>query len=282
MAAQESNKVLSAWETSSQYWNKHQTRIEQMFAPITRALIETAQIQPGQHVLDIGGGTGQPALTIAQHVAEQGSVAYTDPSKGMVQTARDEAARRQLTNIKFYQAPAESLPFPSDMFDVAVGRLSVMFVPNVPAGLREVLRVLKPGGRISMLVWSDREANPFFQIISDILNRYVPAEPEDEDAPAAFRFARRGKLASLMGEAGATSISETIVPFQIEAPISVEEFWELRTEMSDTFRGKLATVEPNQIAKMKDETINAVGDYFIRGTMSFPAQVLIVSGSKGE
>lgn len=280
MDENDADEVLAAWETSSQYWTKHQARIEQMFAPLTSALIEAAQIGPGQAVLDIGGGSGDPSLTIAPLVGATGSVTYTDPSSGMVSAARDEATRRNLPNIHFHQAPAQQLPFSDNSFDVAVGRLSIMFVPDVLAGLREIVRVTKPGGRLSFLVWSERDANPFFTVISDVLNEFVPAEPEDEDAPAAFRFARTGKLATLMHEAGAISVTEQVVRFQIEAAIDVDEFWELRTEMSDTFRGKLALLNPSQIADVKAATAKAVAGYFKDGGMSFPAQARVVSGDK--
>src|SRR6266508_2389197 len=97
MANETANEVLAAWETSSQYWNKHQALIESMFAPLSRALIEDAHIVSGQTVLDVGGGSGEPSLTIAAIVGESGRVSYTDPAAGMVRAARAEAARRGLT-----------------------------------------------------------------------------------------------------------------------------------------------------------------------------------------
>ena len=84
MTAENASEVLATWETSSQYWNKHQTLIEQMYAPLSRTLIEEAGIVEGKSVLDIGGGSGEPSLTIASVVGSSGSVTYTDPAAGMV------------------------------------------------------------------------------------------------------------------------------------------------------------------------------------------------------
>ena len=170
----DANEILAAWEESSHYWRKHQAHIERMFAPLNSALIDAAQIRRGEHVLDIGGGTGQPSLSIAAIVGNEGSVTYTDPSAGMVETAREEAKHRGLTNIQFHKAPAEALPFENNTFDVAVGRLSVMFFPNVAAGLNEITRVVKRGGRVSFLVWSSKEANPFFSSVTEVLDRFIP------------------------------------------------------------------------------------------------------------
>ena len=280
MTTEKASDVLAAWETSSQYWSKHQALIEQMYAPLSRALIEEAGIVSGQAVLDIGGGSGEPSFTIAPVVGNSGSVTFTDPAAGMVRAAQAEAKLRKLRNIKFHQCPAEQLPFAEGSFDVAVSRMSAMFFPDVLAGLREILRVVKPNAPVSFLVWADKDVNPFFNVVTEILDRFVQADPEEEDAPTAFRFAAPGKLRNLLQEAGATSVTERTFEFSIEAPITVEQFWELRTEMSDTFRNKLARLVPDQIGAIKYTVQKKVGSYFKTGGMVFPGQVLLVTGRK--
>lgn len=282
MGSENPNEVLAAWETSAQYWNKHQALIEKMFAPLSRVLIEEAGIGPGHTVLDVGGGSGEPSFTIASVVGELGSVVYTDPAAGMVKAARAEAERRGLNNIRFQQCAAEKLPFADNSFDVVVSRLSAMFFADLSAALGETLRVVRPGGAVSFLVWAEREANPFFSVVTEILDRFVPAEPEEEDAPGAFRFAAAGKLAGLLKGAGATSVTERKFPFLIEAPITVDQFWQLRTEMSDTFRKKLARLVPDQVAAIRYTVQKKVGSFFKSGAMSFPGKVLIVSGKKQD
>jgi ubiquinone/menaquinone biosynthesis C-methylase UbiE len=274
----DANEILAAWEESSHYWQKHQAAIERMFAPLNSALIDAAQIRRGEHVLDIGGGTGQPSLSIAPIVGNDGSVTYTDPSAGMVETAREEAKQRGLTNVQFHKAAAEVLPFENNTFDVAVGRLSVMFFPNVAAGLNEITRVVKRGGRVSFLVWGAKEANPFFTGVTEVLDRFIAPELEDEDAPGAFRFANPGKLSKLFADAGLTQIEERPLPFRIAGTIKPEQFWELRSEMSDSLRAKLATLTREQKSAVKNEVETAVAEYFESGEMNFPAQALIVSG----
>src|SRR5580765_8378810 len=127
MIPEEHDKALDAWQDSARYWDKYRALIAQMFAPLTSGLVEEARIGIGQKVLDIGGGSGEPSLTISEIVGPTGSVMYTDPVAGMVETAQAEASRRGLTNIDFRQCSADNLPFPDGSFDVAVGRLSAMF-----------------------------------------------------------------------------------------------------------------------------------------------------------
>src|SRR6267378_6381894 len=94
MNPKEQNKALDAWKASARYWAKYRVLIAEMFAPLTSGLVEEARIGIGQKVLDIGGGSGEPSLTISRIVGPTGSVAYTDPVPGMLESAQAEATRR--------------------------------------------------------------------------------------------------------------------------------------------------------------------------------------------
>src|SRR6266705_2364374 len=280
MIPEEQKKVLDAWQTSARYWEKHRALITRMFAPLTSALVEEARITIGQKVLDIGGGSGEPSLTISSIVGPTGSVMYTDPVSGMVETAQAEAGRRGLTNIHFRQCSADDLPFADRTFDVAVGRLSAMFFADPVAAVREALRVILEDGYVSFVVWGPKEVNPFFSTVTDVIDRFVEFPPEDPDAPDAFRFAVPGKLAGILENAEAKNVTERRLNFEIKAAISFEQFWQLRTEMSETLRTKMAGLAPAELPIIKQVVADAARRYFESGTMSFPAEALIVSGKK--
>ena len=280
MTPEEQNKALDSWQTSARYWDKYRVLIEQMFAPLTSGLIEEARIGIGQTVLDIGGGSGEPSLTISSIVGPTGSVMYTDPAAGMVESAQAEAHRRGLTNIRFRQCSADDLPFLDRTFDVAVGRLSAMFFVDPVKAVREALRVILEGGYVSFVVWGPKEANPFFSVIADVIDRFVEGPPEDSGARDVFRFAVPGELAGIVQQAGAKNVVERRLDFQIEAAVSFEQFWQLRTEMSGTLREKMARLAPAQLPTVEQAVADAVRRYFVSGTMNFPAEALIVSGRK--
>ena len=276
----QASKRLDAWQASARYWDKYRALIARMFAPLTSALIEEARIGVGQKVLDIGGGGGEPSLTISKVVGPTGSVMYTDPVGGMVETAQAEAVRRALTNIQFKECSADDLPFADRTFDAAVGRLSAMFFVDPIVGLREALRVIGNAGIVSFAVWGPKEANPFFSTVNDVADRFVKPPQEDPDAPDAFRFAASGKLAGILETAGAENVIERQLNFQIEAPISFDQFWQLRTEMSESLRRTMAGVTSAQLPAIKQAAADAAGKYFASGQVSFPAQAFIVSGGK--
>jgi ubiquinone/menaquinone biosynthesis C-methylase UbiE len=250
-----------------------------MFAPLTSGLVEDARIGIGQKVLDIGGGGGEPSLTISGIVGPTGSVMYTDPAAGMVETAQAEAARRGLTNIQFTQCSADDLPFADNTFDVAVSRLSAMFFAEPLTGVRETLRVIVEDGAVSFVVWGAGEANPFFSTVTDVIDRVVESPEPDPDAPDPFRFAVPGELAGILTNAGAENVVERQLNFEIEAAISFEQFWQLRTEMSESLRKKIAGFASAKLPTIKQAAANAAQRYFVSGKMSFPAQALIVSGT---
>lgn len=274
--------TLREWSETARYWTRHRHTIRTMFAPLTSALIEQAGIVPGQSVLDVAGGAGEPSLTIAETVGPQGSVMCTDPIAEMIAAAEPDARDRGLTNVQFRQCPADSLPFANDVFDVAVSRLGVMFFPDPLAGLSEMLRVTKPGGRVALAVWHKSELNPFCNVISDVVSRHVASPPADPDAPGAFRFAEPGKLAGILKNAGATDVVERVFKFDLIAPISPEAFWTLRSETSETLRSKLRNLSGEQRREIGDEVKEAVREFFPDGQMNFPTQMIIVTGIKPE
>jgi ubiquinone/menaquinone biosynthesis C-methylase UbiE len=280
MIPEEQNKLLDGWQTSARYWNKYRTLIAQIFAPLTSALVEEARIATGQNVLDIGGGSGEPSLTISSIVGSTGSVTYTDPVTGMVEAAQAEAARRHLTNMRFRQCSADPLPFRDRTFDAAIGRLSAMFFADPASAMREALRVILERGHVSFVVWGAKEANPFFLIITEVIDRHLQGPQEDADASDAFRFADPGKLGGILEKAGAKNVIERKLNFKIEAPIAFEQFWHLRTEMSGSLREKMARLTPDKIPVIKHSVADVARRFFMSGRMSFPAQAFIVTGRK--
>jgi ubiquinone/menaquinone biosynthesis C-methylase UbiE len=251
-----------------------------MFAPITHALIEAGAIREGHTVLDVAGGAGEPSITLSSVVGVSGSVICTDAVSQMVATSRLEARNRGRTNIEFGQCLAESLPFPTDRFDAVVCRLGVMLFPDPAAAIDEALRVVKSGGRVSYAVWSNRESNPFFHLVMNIVSRYIESPPEDPDAPGAFRFTERGKLARMLVDAGAIDVTERPLDFELNAPLTPREFWSLRVELSDTLRAKAAQLSREQLLRIERGIEEAGRPFFASGQMRFPAQVLIVTGRR--
>ena len=250
-----------------------------MWAPVTDALIAAAGIAEGQSVLDVATGPGDPALTLAPIVGPDGLVIGIDPVPAMIAAARREAARLNFTNTQFEVASADELPFSDATFHAAISRFGVMFFPSPLDGIREMLRVLKPEGKLALAAWHLPAGNPFFRVVENILDRYIAPAPSDPDAPNSFRFATPGKLLSILTEAGVANPTEQLLRFDMAVPVALDDFWTLRCEMSDKLRGLLATLSARQRAEVKRQTLAAAGAFQTSAGLTFPTEVLILSGT---
>jgi SAM-dependent methyltransferase len=251
-----------------------------MFAPVTQALVEDARIGSRHAVLDIATGPGEPALSVAGLVGPEGKVVGIDPVPEMVAAARRAADHLGFGNAQFEVAFADHLPFRADTFDAVVSRFGAMFFPSPADAVREMLRVLKPGRKLALAVWHFAETNPYLDTPSRVIERYVDSPPPEPDALDTFRFASPGKLRDVLTEAGAIAPAERLLQFTMQVPISVEDSWTLRCEMSEKLREKIAVLSREQATEVKGRVLEAFREYSTDRGMSFPAEVLIASGTK--
>jgi SAM-dependent methyltransferase len=273
---------INRWSGSAPYWEKHREIIRKMFAPVTQSLAEDAEISGRQTVLDIATGPGEPALSIASLVGPEGKVFGIDLIPEMVAAARREASRLRLENVTFDVASADELPFAPDTFDAVLSRFGVMFFPSPMDAIREMLRVLKPGRKLALAVWHFADRNPFHCSLSRVVDRFIDPSPVAPDAPDAFRFATPGKLMDICAQAGVEAPVERVMKFRIDAPVPVEAFWALRLEMSEKLREKIARLPTDQMAEVHRLAVESLSEYSTDLGLSFPAEVLIVSGVKGR
>jgi hypothetical protein len=156
-----------------------------------------------------------------------------------------------------------------------------MFFPSPSDGIREMLRVLKPAKKAAFAVWHFAENNPFHYVLSRIVDEFVESPPLPPDAPDAFRFAEPGKLQRLLIQSGASeSASERLLRFSIRIPVSLEDFWTLRCEMSEKLREQLASLSEDQLRDLKRRAVDAFSVYSTASGIQFPAEVLIVTARK--
>jgi ubiquinone/menaquinone biosynthesis C-methylase UbiE len=127
---------------------------------------DAARVGPGHHVLDVGCGTGVLALEAARRVGDRGRVVGLDVNDGML-----AVARRKAPHLDWRHGAAESLPFEPGAFDAVISQFALMFFQDRPAALREMLRVLRPGGRLAVAVWDVLERTPGYAAVTALLDR---------------------------------------------------------------------------------------------------------------
>ena len=170
-----------------------------MGQPVTDALVEYAQPQPGMRVLDLASGTGEPAISLAMRVGAQGHVTALDLSADLLQIATERAQARGLQNFSTQQADAHSLPFPDNSFDLATSRFGVMFFRDPSLAFEELRRVLRPKARACFLAWGSFE-QPYWQTMMGVVHRHVGGPLLQPGGPDPFRFAEPGSLSEILAQ----------------------------------------------------------------------------------
>ena len=168
-----------------------------LFAPWAPRVAEAARLAPGQRVLDVACGTGVLAREALARTAPGGAVTGLDPNAGMLAVARALAPA-----IDWRQGVAESLPFPPGSFDAVVSQFGLMFFDDRAKALREMLRVLRPAGRLAVAVWDALEHVPAYAALVAVLERVAGAAAADA-LRAPFALGRREGLVALCRAVGA-------------------------------------------------------------------------------
>ena len=177
------------WNNLSSGWDRWYELFESGAAPVTRTLLERAGVDEGHRVLDIGSGTGQPALTVAEVVGSKGSVVGVDQAGDMLEIARRRAAELDLANTEFLEQDAESLGFEDASFDAVVSRFTLMFLPGVDGVLRTAHRLLRPGGALTASVWGPPPAVPILSQAFGIVAARLELPPPPPGVPGPFSMA---------------------------------------------------------------------------------------------
>jgi len=149
------------WNTDGAAWRRWNPTLDRWYGGATRQMLDLARLQPGQRVLDIAAGAGEPAVRAAERVGAAGDVLATDISEGIVALAAQVARERGLGQIETRAMDGETLDLPDESFDAVLCRLGLMYMPRPVTALKDWRRVLKAGGRVAVAVFSTPDHYPW-------------------------------------------------------------------------------------------------------------------------
>ena len=209
------------WDKAAEGWSSHSAIIRAWLAEATAEMLAAARIGPGARVLDIAAGAGDQTLDIARLVGPQGRVLATDISPAILALAQANARAAGLAQVDARLADAQALGLAGADFDAAVCRLGLMFCTAPLAALAEARAALKPGGRISALVFSQPQRNPCLAIMMSIAVRHagLPAKPPFEPG-TLMSLGQPGLLERLLRETGFVDITVHPVSAPFRLPSS--------------------------------------------------------------
>jgi len=209
------------WDGVSEGWRRWGREFERGGAAVTARLLELAGVARGQRVLDVGSGTGEPALSAARAVGPGGAVVGVDLSPRMVAAAR--AAAGGAGNVAFMLGAVETADLPPRSFDVALSRWGLTFAADRVELLRVVAGLLEPGGVLAAAVWAEPQRVPMISLGFRVISAELELDPPPPGGPGPFTMTDPAAAAAEFEQAGfgAVEVGELSVPFQLG---SVDEF----------------------------------------------------------
>ena len=259
------------WDKAAPYYESYWSA---QLRPAQDRLMQMAALQPGERVLDVACGTGLVTFRAAAAVGPEGSVVATDISKEMVLHIQATAAAQGLDHVSARRAHAEEAVFAAVSFDIVLCALGLMYVPDPVAALREMRRVLKPGGRAVAAVWGARRNCGWAEIFP-----IVDSRVQSEVCPMFFQQGTGDNLRTEMTTAGFTNV-------QVDRLSTVLEYDSADAALGAAFVGGPVAMayshfDPQTRAEAHAEYLESI-ERFKRGAgYAIPGEFVVACGAAG-
>lgn len=273
-----SEQQKATWNKFSPGWKKWDLEILAFMQPIADEMIGLLEPKSSDIVLDIAAGTGEPGLSIALKL-KSGKVIITDLADDMLEIAREHAAKKKIKNVEFLACDVTELPFDDNTFDSISCRMGFMFFPDMLLASKEILRVLKPGGKFATAVWDAADKNFWVTAIGGTINRNMELPPPTTDAPSLFRCAKSGLMLNLFHEAGFKNTSQKEVTGALNCG-TADLYWTFMTEIAAPFASALSKADEAMKEKIKHEVCELVNEKYPNGNVIMEGNSLVIYGEK--
>jgi enediyne biosynthesis protein CalE5 len=266
------------WNSAASGWRKWNEMIDRAAGGVSERLVEMAGVKPGDRVLDVAAGYGEPSLTAARVTGPEGSVVATDISAEMLAYGRERATAAGLENIEFVESDAISLDYPTDSFDAAVSRWGIIFDPDGEGVAERARGFLKEGGKFAISSWGTPEQVPFLAIPMRTAMQRLDVPPPPPGTPGPLSRPTPDDLGGLLEGGGfsGVEVEETQVTFEWESP---EEFTSWTQEIVAPIKA-MVQPHPEEVQKQTWDAIteairDKAGD---DGEVRFSNVVLLAAG----
>ncbi len=272
-------RLHGMWSAVAPSWGEHAEYVDARAAGVTAAMLDRSRPQPGERVLELACGPGGAGMAAAERVGPAGEVVLSDVASAMTAIAAARAAALGLANVSSLDLDIESIDQPDGSYDVVLCREGLMFATDHAAAAREIVRVLRPGGRAAIAVWGPRERNPWLGLVFDAVSEQMGAPVPPPGVPTPFSLGDIARVEALLTGAGLSEVRITELPTPLRAG-SFEEWWARTSALAGPLAKILAGLPDEARSALRARLEARVAPYVTAGGIEIPGVTLIASGHR--
>ncbi len=267
------------WEEAAEAWHRWGPTIEDWLGDATVRMLDAARVSAGSHVLDVAAGAGGQSLAAARRIGPSGHVLATDISPTILQYAAKTATEAGLTNVATRELDGERLAVDAGTFDAVISRVGLIYFPDQQAALAGMHTALRPGGRISAVVYSTADRNGFFSIPIGIIRRRAQLPPPQAGQPGPFSLGASGVAERALTEAGFRDIGIEVIPSPVRMA-SAAECVRFERESFGALQQMLVGLPPAEREAAWAEIEDALRQFEGPDGFTGPCEMLVVSATR--
>ena len=267
------------WQDAAEAWHRWGPTIEDWLGPATERMLDAAAVGPGGRVLDVAAGAGGQSLAAARRVGPSGHVLATDIAPAILAYAAKAAAEAGLANVRTRELDGEHLDVDAGGFDAVISRVGLIYFPDQQAALAGMRAALRPGGRLSAVVYSTADRNGFFAVPVGIVRRRAQLPPPAPGQPGPFSLGGPGVAERVLVEAGFRDVAVETVPSPLRMACAADCLAFERESFGALHQMLSGLPEPEREAAWA-EIGQALAEF--EGPSGFvgPCEMLVVSGTR--
>lgn len=273
------NAQREQWNKDAAAWRRWNPTLDDWYGEVTRQMLDLARIQPGQRILDIAAGAGEPAVSAAERVGPSGYVLATDIAEGIVELALQVARELGFKQIETRAMDGEKLDLPDASFDAVLCRLGLMYMPHPVTALGEWRRALRAGGRVAVVVFSTPDRNGWGAPAISIIRRRAQLPSPVPGQPGPFSLGGPGVLEGIFRQAGFATpeVRAVRVPLRMT---TTAEYIRFAREAFGAFNAMMAHLSPRERESVWNEIEDSMRSFESPGGFEVPGECLVGAATK--
>ena len=267
------------WQSAAGAWNEWGGFLRQWLGPATEQMLDLCDVGKGNRVLDVAAGAGDQSLLAAERVGPKGHVLATDISSNILEYAARNARAAGAPQLVTRVVDGENLDVPAESFDAVISRVGLIFFPDQHKALTGMLRALRPGGKLGVIVYSTADKNPFFSIPVSIIRRWAALPPPAPGQPGPFSLGSPGVLEGAFAKAGFIDVRTERVSAPLRLP-SASECVRFERESFGALHAMMSGLDDEKKASVWSEILSRLKEFESTEGFTGPCELIVAVGTR--